>query len=250
VPQNYKFNGKERDPDMGVYDFGARFFQDAIARFYSPDWSATVEPVPYAKLNNPQSLNLYTYVLDIPLSFRDADGHEFWNTPEEPGSPDYSDFEGQQAAETADHKVTAQNNTPPPPPPTPDPAGTRTDPTLNPPSNSNSSATNSPADQTQAPLESRAHGQGERGQAGKASGTPNEEKVNKKARYDPNTKKWWIPDQNGKQKYLGPGFQPTADQLKKAGLAMGVGAAIGYGIHVIVTTAPEWVPYVAGAAAF
>ena len=75
-PQNYKFNGKERDPDMGVYDFGARFFQDGIARFYSPDWSATVEPVPYAKLNNPQSLNLYTYVLDNPLSFRDADGHE------------------------------------------------------------------------------------------------------------------------------------------------------------------------------
>ena len=75
-PQNYKFNGKERDPDMGVYYFGARFMQDAIARFYSPDWSATVEPVPYAKLNNPQSLNLYTYVLDNPLSFRDADGHE------------------------------------------------------------------------------------------------------------------------------------------------------------------------------
>jgi RHS repeat-associated protein len=74
--QDYKFNGKERDPDMGVYDFGARFFQDGIARFYSPDWSATVEPVPYAKLNNPQSLNLYTYVLDNPLSFRDADGHE------------------------------------------------------------------------------------------------------------------------------------------------------------------------------
>ncbi len=74
-PQNYKFNGKERDPDMGVYDFGARFFQDSIARFYSPDWSATVEPVPYAELNNPQSLNLYTYALDNPLSLRDVDGH-------------------------------------------------------------------------------------------------------------------------------------------------------------------------------
>ena len=74
--QNYKFTGKERDPDMGIDDFGARFYKNTMARFYSPDWSATVEPVPYARLNNPQSLNLYTYVLDNPLSFRDADGHE------------------------------------------------------------------------------------------------------------------------------------------------------------------------------
>jgi RHS repeat-associated protein len=68
-------NGKERDPDMGVYDFGARFFQDGIARFYSPDWSATVEPVPYSKLDDPQSLNLYSYVRNNPLSRVDVDGH-------------------------------------------------------------------------------------------------------------------------------------------------------------------------------
>jgi len=73
--QNYKFTGKERDPDMGVYDFGARFFQDAMARFYQPDWSATVEPVPYAKLDNPQTLNLYAYVANNPMSFRDPSGH-------------------------------------------------------------------------------------------------------------------------------------------------------------------------------
>ena len=74
-PQNYKFSGKERDPDMESDYFGARFYQGAMARFYSPDWSATVEPVPYAKLDNPQSLNLYTYVLNNPLSRADADGH-------------------------------------------------------------------------------------------------------------------------------------------------------------------------------
>ena len=28
----------------------------------SPDWSAKEEPVPYAKLDDPQSLNLYAYV--------------------------------------------------------------------------------------------------------------------------------------------------------------------------------------------
>jgi hypothetical protein len=41
----------------------------------SPDWSAKQEPIPYAKLENPQSLNLYTYVLNNPVSLRDDDGH-------------------------------------------------------------------------------------------------------------------------------------------------------------------------------
>jgi hypothetical protein len=31
----------------------------------SPDWSAQEEPVPYAKLDNPQTLNLYSYVQNI-----------------------------------------------------------------------------------------------------------------------------------------------------------------------------------------
>jgi hypothetical protein len=47
-----------------------------MGRFLSPDWSAKAEPVPYAKLDNPQSLNLYAYVLNNPLKSVDADGHE------------------------------------------------------------------------------------------------------------------------------------------------------------------------------
>jgi hypothetical protein len=41
----------------------------------SPDWSATAAPVPYAKLDYPQSLNLYAYVENNPLTMADADGH-------------------------------------------------------------------------------------------------------------------------------------------------------------------------------
>ena len=41
----------------------------------SPDWSAKEDPVPYAKLDNPQSLNLYGYVLNNPLGMADPDGH-------------------------------------------------------------------------------------------------------------------------------------------------------------------------------
>jgi hypothetical protein len=47
-----------------------------MGRFMSPDWSAKIAPVPYAKLDNPQTLNLYAYVGNNPLRFVDADGHE------------------------------------------------------------------------------------------------------------------------------------------------------------------------------
>jgi len=46
-----------------------------MGRFMSPDWSAKIRPVPYAKLDNPQSLNLYAYVGNNPLSRVDPDGH-------------------------------------------------------------------------------------------------------------------------------------------------------------------------------
>jgi RHS repeat-associated protein len=46
----------------GLDYFGARYFSGAQGRFTTPDWSAKPQPVPYADLSNPQSLNLYTYV--------------------------------------------------------------------------------------------------------------------------------------------------------------------------------------------
>lgn len=42
----------------------------------SPDWSAKVQPVPYAKLDDPQSLNLYAYVTNNPATGVDLDGHQ------------------------------------------------------------------------------------------------------------------------------------------------------------------------------
>lgn len=71
----YKFTGKERDTESGNDYFGARYISSSAGRFMSPDWSATAEPVPYAKLGNPQSLNLYAYVFNNPMVFVDADGH-------------------------------------------------------------------------------------------------------------------------------------------------------------------------------
>ena len=75
-PQNYKFMGKERDPETNNDDFGARSYASAYGRFLSADWSSTPSPVPYANLTNPQTLNLYAMVSDNPESFADLDGHE------------------------------------------------------------------------------------------------------------------------------------------------------------------------------
>ena len=67
--------GKERDTESGNDYFGARYYASTMGRFMSPDWAIKVAPVPYAKLSDPQTLNLYAYVLNNPLSHRDADGH-------------------------------------------------------------------------------------------------------------------------------------------------------------------------------
>ena len=71
----HKFTGKERDAESGDDYFGARYYASSTGRFMSPDWSAKEEPVPYAKLENPQSLNLYSYVGNNPLGNVDPDGH-------------------------------------------------------------------------------------------------------------------------------------------------------------------------------
>jgi hypothetical protein len=41
----------------------------------TPDWSASQDPVPYADLDNPQTLNLYAYVQNNPVTLHDATGH-------------------------------------------------------------------------------------------------------------------------------------------------------------------------------
>ena len=71
----HHFTGKERDIESGNDYFEARYYSSAMGRFMSPDWAAVPMPVPYASLFDPQSLNLYSYVHNNPLSGVDADGH-------------------------------------------------------------------------------------------------------------------------------------------------------------------------------
>jgi RHS repeat-associated protein len=73
---HYKFNGKERDTESGLDNFGARYDSSSLGRFMTPDWAARPTAVPYAVFGDPQSLNLYGYVRNDPVSRADLDGHD------------------------------------------------------------------------------------------------------------------------------------------------------------------------------
>jgi RHS repeat-associated protein len=75
LDNHYKFTGKERDTETGLDYFGARYYSNGLGRFITPDWAAKATAVPYADFGDPQSLNLYTYVRNIPTTRFDADGH-------------------------------------------------------------------------------------------------------------------------------------------------------------------------------
>jgi RHS repeat-associated protein len=65
-----RYTGKERDSESGFDNFEARYYGSSMGRFMSPDPSGLY----YANPMNPQSLNLYSYVLNNPLIFTDPHG--------------------------------------------------------------------------------------------------------------------------------------------------------------------------------
>jgi len=69
-PQNYKFAGYERDSETGLDYALNRYYNLRLGRFMNPDPSG----IKAAKLNNPQSLNRYPYVLNNPLTHVDPTG--------------------------------------------------------------------------------------------------------------------------------------------------------------------------------
>jgi len=72
---HYLFTGKERDSESGLDNFEARYYASNRGRFMTPDWAARPTAVPYAVFGDPQSLNLYGYVRNDPVSRADLDGH-------------------------------------------------------------------------------------------------------------------------------------------------------------------------------
>ena len=75
-----RYTGKERDTESGHDYFGARYFGSSMGRFMSPDSFG-------GHLEDPQTLNHYSYVGNNPLSRTDPDGHDFY---QQCGSSDHS----------------------------------------------------------------------------------------------------------------------------------------------------------------
>ena len=67
------FTGKERDTESENDYFGARYYGNNMGRFMSPDPSG----VYFGDPTNPQSLNLYSYVLNNPLTGTDPTGRAY-----------------------------------------------------------------------------------------------------------------------------------------------------------------------------
>ncbi|WNY24068.1 hypothetical protein MmiHf6_13930 [Methanimicrococcus hongohii] len=66
--ERYSFTGKEFDSEIGLYYYGARYYNPETFVFTQAD---TLIPDYY----NPQSLNRYSYCYNNPLKYEDPDGH-------------------------------------------------------------------------------------------------------------------------------------------------------------------------------
>ncbi len=77
IGNRYKFTGKERDPETGLDNFGARYNASAIGRFITAD---PFNPLALKRrrfqawISNPQRWNKYSYALNNPVTLIDPDG--------------------------------------------------------------------------------------------------------------------------------------------------------------------------------
>ncbi len=68
----YKFTGKQLFDSIGLYHYGARFYDPEIGRFITAD---TIVQAPY----DPQSLNRYSYCRNNPINYVDPTGHSWFS---------------------------------------------------------------------------------------------------------------------------------------------------------------------------
>lgn len=75
VLDTFRYTGKEPGCRNWPRLLWRSVLSSAQGRFTSSDWSATPQPIPYADLTDPQTLNLYGYVRNNPLARADPNGH-------------------------------------------------------------------------------------------------------------------------------------------------------------------------------
>ncbi|MBU7030457.1 MAG: DUF2341 domain-containing protein [Theionarchaea archaeon] len=76
--EEYLFNGKEKD-STGLYYYGARYYDAEVGRFITRDPKQ-------GRIENPQSLNEYTYCLNNPLKYVDPFGLDYYRIHDPSGN--------------------------------------------------------------------------------------------------------------------------------------------------------------------
>ena len=70
----YRYNGKELNEELGLYDYGARWYDPAVARWTSTD--------PLAETAHSISMTPYHYVANNPIRNLDPDGMDWYQSNE------------------------------------------------------------------------------------------------------------------------------------------------------------------------
>jgi RHS repeat-associated protein len=68
TPTSYRYTGQREEAGLGLYYYGARWYDPALGRFIQPD---TIVPDP----GNPADFDRYAYVRNNPLRYTDPSGH-------------------------------------------------------------------------------------------------------------------------------------------------------------------------------
>ncbi len=69
LPTDQRFTGQAQEAAIGLYYYGARWYDPSLYRFLSAD---TIVPSP----SNPQTLNRYAYTRNNPVKYNDPTGHD------------------------------------------------------------------------------------------------------------------------------------------------------------------------------
>ncbi|MGB4004796.1 MAG: RHS repeat-associated core domain-containing protein [Halanaerobiales bacterium] len=64
----YKYTGQKEVVSIGLYYYGARYYDPSLGRFITEDSYP-------GEMENPQTQNLYVYVMNNPLRYIDPTGH-------------------------------------------------------------------------------------------------------------------------------------------------------------------------------
>jgi RHS repeat-associated protein len=67
------FVGRKFDKDLNYYLLGSRLYDPTIGRFVTPDMFVLENPEQF--ITSPQSLNLYSYACNNPITYRDPSGY-------------------------------------------------------------------------------------------------------------------------------------------------------------------------------